>query len=70
MITWRKVESTNVDQLGWDSEGGYVRFHSGGTYLYKGVSRQRMVAMMRAASPGRYFRSKIYPFFEWVKIDG
>jgi hypothetical protein len=69
MISWRHdINSTNVASLGWDTDGGYVKFHSGGTYFYRGVSRQRMVAMLRAASPGKYFRKKIYPNYEWEKI--
>jgi hypothetical protein len=43
-ITWRDVESSNVERVGWGRTGMFVKFRSGAIYLYRGVSRQRAVA--------------------------
>lgn len=48
-VKWRDVESSNVAAVGWCAEGMLVRFHRGGTYLYRGASRQQAVALAYAA---------------------
>lgn len=70
MTTWRPVNSTNVEAVGWNRDGAFVRFHSGGTYFYRGVSRQRAVAMTRAKSVGRYFMEKIRDRYDTERVDG
>jgi hypothetical protein len=61
-ITWRKVKSKNVAQVGWGrARRLYVIFISGGAYFYEGVSRQRAVACARAKSVGSYLAREIYP---------
>lgn len=68
-VTWREVESSNVQAVGWDKDNHlYARFTSGAVYLYVGVSRQRAVACSRAKSVGRYFNKVIKPHYKAVKI--
>lgn len=68
---WRSVDSSHVEEVGWDSTGTgmFVRFTGGGLYLYRGVSRQRAVAMVHAESVGRYLHRKIIPNFEAVRLN-
>jgi hypothetical protein len=69
-VNLRFIEnSSNVYAVGWDdSNNMFVRFHSGGTYLYYGVSRQRAVATAYAKSVGQYINRKIKPNFEVLKL--
>jgi len=74
-ITWRDVESSNVQQVGWDKDGNmYVLFRdkslngNSTLYMYRDVPRQRVVAAARAESVGRYLNQHIKPFHEAVKI--
>lgn len=65
MITWRKVESSNVAAVGWDSGGNimYVRYRNGHVYAYLQVSRQRAVAAILQPSVGSYINRVIKPRF-------
>ena len=69
-IRWRDVTSSNIEAVGWDDAGNlYVRFTSHSLYLYRGVTRQRVVAMAHARSVGQYLNKVIKPQFEAVKIS-
>jgi hypothetical protein len=70
-IKWRTTEdSSNVTRVGWDDGNNlYVTFKGGTTYMYVGVSRQRVVAIAtRVASVGRYINKVIKPNYKAVKI--
>lgn len=68
-VRWREVESSNITRVGWDSAKNlYVVFHGGGMYLYKGVSRQRAVALAYAESVGRYLNRTIKPHYKATKL--
>lgn len=68
-INWRTVVSSNVRRVGWDRHGSmFVEFHDGGTYEYKGVSRQRAVACAYAKSVGKYIAHVIKPRFTAVAL--
>lgn len=69
-ITWRDVESSNVLRVGWGRNGMFVKFRSGRTYYYRGVSRQRAVAMAYAPSVGHYLNTKIKPHFTSSIVGG
>jgi len=67
---WREVESSNVARVGWCKEGMIVQFKaSGAQYLYRGVSRQRAVAMVYAKSVGIYLNNRVKPNFEALKLS-
>jgi hypothetical protein len=66
---WREVESSSVARVGWCAEGMIVQFTSGTQYLYRGVSRQRAVAMVYAKSVGRYLNDRVKPSFEALKLS-
>lgn len=68
-IQWRGVTSSNVRMVGWDDMSNmYVIFKDKSLYFYRGVTRQRAVAMTRAASVGQYLNKKIKPNFTAVKV--
>jgi hypothetical protein len=68
-ISWRDVESSNVRKVGWDKYlDMYVMFHDGGTYVYVGVTRQRVIAAIRSKSVGQYINKHIKPHYNAVKI--
>ena len=74
-ITWKDVVSSNVSKVGWDKIGNmYVLFRDSSPngnntlYMYRGVSRQRVIAASRANSVGGYLNQHIKPFHEAVKI--
>ena len=70
-VTWLRVDSSNVHSVGWDGAGNmYVRFSSSGsTYVYLGVSRQRVVAAAYLTSSiGSYINKHIKPYFDVLKL--
>lgn len=72
-FNYRIVESSNVDRIGWPTTGEplmVVRFMSGMTYVYMGVSRQRAVAASYASSVGAYINDRIKRQFKCAKIRG
>lgn len=79
-IRWREVVSSNIRMVGWDDANNmYVIFKStdpedirplqrSTLYYYRGVTRQRAVALVRSASAGKYLNSVIKPNYEAVKV--
>lgn len=68
-IKWRPVDSSNVEQVGWDRHKGmYVTYKSGATYLYHGCTYQRAVACSNAPSVGQYIHKVIKPNYECTKL--
>jgi KTSC domain len=66
---WREVDSSNVSEVGWDAHGNmYVRFKSGAVYMYRGVTRQRVVACARSQSVGSYLNKTIIPNYEALRV--
>lgn len=57
------VESSAFTHVGYDPETRALRvkFHSGKTYEYRGVSAERAETLMGSASMGRYFADQIKP---------
>lgn len=73
-IRWRRVDSSNVEAVGWDrARGMYVRFRSGVVYRYANVSRQRAVACAHyrdvyGRSVGHYLNARVKPRFDCTRI--
>lgn len=68
-VSWRPVDSSNVEKIGWDKhQGMIVTFKSGAVYLYHGCSRQRAVACAYAPSVGSYINEVIKPHYDCTKI--
>lgn len=63
-----QVKSTTIHSIGYESFTLYVRFLSGKTYAYHGVSESRYKAMLAAQSKGRYLHTFIQPYFKGVPV--
>jgi hypothetical protein len=65
----RKVQSSNIESVGYDEETRTleIEFHGGGTYRYFDVPGQTHNDLMAADSIGRYFREHINGHFRFVK---
>ena len=59
--TWASVDSSNVEAIKFDPQGGnlYVRFKSGVEYVYEGVDRDLVEALYHSSSVGRFLRENI-----------
>lgn len=65
-MSWtRNVFSSNVAQVGYDSErkGLVVHWSSGRTSFYEGVSEEQADEVSNAASVGERLNTDIKPFF-------
>lgn len=68
-VNFRLVDSSNVEQVGWDrARNMYVRFKGGTMYVYMGVSRQRAVACAYQASVGKYINRRIKGRFDVIQL--
>lgn len=71
IVTVRAVDSSNVEAVIWrkkNKRGLVVAFHDGRYYFYRGVSRQRAVAMARSGSVGKYFIANIKGKYSYRKL--
>ena len=59
--TWASVDSSNVDALKYDAQGGnlHVRFKNGAEYIYEGVDPESVEALYHASSVGRELNENI-----------
>jgi hypothetical protein len=66
----KAISSTNIKSIGYDQETRklQVRFKSGGTYEYDGVTPEMHARFLNAPSPGGHFRDHILPNFKGKKI--
>jgi len=55
------VKSSNIASVGYDAERAelYVQFRSGGLYTYSGVPETEAAEMVKSASVGNYFATRI-----------
>ena len=68
MREMQRVKSEDIHSVGYDNFTLYVRFHSGKTYAYHGVSQSRYDALLAALSKGRYFNTFIRPYFKGIPV--
>lgn len=63
------VNSSSISHVGHDPETGIlsVKFHSGQTYRYAGVSANQAAKMLAADSVGSHFAKNINGNFKVVK---
>ena len=69
-MTMQPVESSNVAEVGHDpiTNTLRVKFKSGGTYEYHGVSAQKHQALLSADSIGAHLARHIKPHHETRKL--
>ena len=54
-----KVDSSVIAEVGYDEPYLRIKFKSGQTYDYVGVSQEQFKDLIKAPSKGRYFREHI-----------
>lgn len=65
MVNMISVSSSNISAIGYEDGNLYVRFHSGKTAVYHGVSQQTYSNLMNAGSKGSYFSAFIKNNYPW-----
>lgn len=66
-----QVTSSNVESIGYDElqQVLYVRFLSGGLYIYKGVSSYEFEGLLNAPSVGSYLHRNIKNVYPYERIE-
>jgi len=54
-----KINSSQIDSIGWDSDRLTVKFKSGSVYLYTNVPESLYNEMMNAPKPSAVFQERI-----------
>ena len=67
----KPVKSSNIKSIGYDpaSKKMQVRFSSGATYEYLGVTVEEHFALVGAESIGAHFAKHIRPRYQGVKLQ-
>jgi hypothetical protein len=63
-----KVDSSNIDKLGYENETLYVLFKNGGLYKYNSVPLFHYQEIIKAESVGKYLNKEIKKIFECVRL--
>ena len=66
-----QVSSSNVESIGYDESQQilYVRFLSGGLYIYKGVNSYEFEGLLNAPSVGSYLHRNIKNVYPYERIE-
>lgn len=64
-----KVESSNINLLGFDGHKLYVQFKNGGLYSYDGVHASDYDKLKTADSIGKHLNGHIKPHFDFEKLE-
>ncbi len=69
MVKMSKVNSSNVESIGYDnnSKEVYVRFLTGGEYIYHGVSKEVFKKLEQASSKGKFINKEIKEIYRFTK---
>ena len=69
-VVWTEVESSNIDQIGYDEDRQelHVLFNSGSEYVYAGVSDTTVKAFIEADSKGKFLNQYIKGNYEYQKV--
>jgi len=65
-----EVQSSELRSVGYDTTASVLEaeFHSGEVYQYFDVPAEFVLALLEAASIGRYFNAHIRPKFRFKKV--
>ena len=69
-IGWHSVESSNINQVGYDTATQELRvlFNSGSAYAYQNVPDQVFTEFLESPSKGRFLNENIKGRYEYVKL--
>lgn len=63
------LESSNLQGYRYEHGDLFIKFKSGGTYVYKNVNSDIVEKFECSESKGKFFFSEIKNAYEWEKID-
>jgi len=64
-----KVESSNVNLIGFGENKLYVQFKNGGLYQYNNVMAEDYDRLKLSKSVGKFLNSEIKPNYEFEKLE-
>lgn len=64
-----KVESSNLDLVGFDSDSLFIKFKNGTVYQYPKVSKQEHDLFLQAESLGKHFNQNFRKREEFQKLE-
>lgn len=69
-LTWTPVQSSQINAVAYDLENShlFVEFKGGGTYRYEGVPMEKVKAMLKHESAGRYLSGFIKGTHPCIKV--
>lgn len=69
---WYNVESSNIDQLGYDDESKllHVRFNNGAENIFKDVPANVFEELLFAKSASNYLNQYIKGVYDFYKLSG
>ena len=62
------ISSSDLASVGYENGSLYVRFNSGGLYVYSGVPESIYSGLMNASSHGKYFHAYIKNSYSYQRI--
>lgn len=69
MVEYNKVESSNIEKIGYLNEDLYVGFKSGALYKYKNVPKEKFDEFLKAESKGRYMNEFKKNNYEYERVE-
>lgn len=66
-VNFIKVQSSNIQEVGYLNNDLYVRYASG-TYVYEGVEKSLYEGLVSSESKGKYMNEHIKGMFKYRKI--
>lgn len=63
----KKVKSSNISHIGYDSKVLSIKFNNGDTYHYADIPESTYNDLMNAESIGTHFISKIKSIYKGIK---
>ena len=68
-IKLHSVSSSQIESIGHEGNTLAVKFRSGGTYHYHGVSASQFAELQKAESLGSHLHKHIKPKHKFTKLD-
>jgi hypothetical protein len=67
MVEFQYVDSTSIDQVGYDPEAGelHVVYKKSGCYVYSGVPPEKFEQLMNSESKGTFINHEIKGIYEF-----
>lgn len=63
-----KVESSNVERIGWEDNNLFVEYKGGNLYKYENVTREIYLELLGSKSRGHYLNESIKGKYTYTKI--